>query len=70
MLNIENVRKKENVTLVDLGDAIHKNYRTVRDKIDNDNFSTAEAFVIYNTFFKDKGYDFTYLFTKSNKDFA
>lgn len=70
MLNIEYARKRENVTLVDLGDAIHKDYRTVRNKIEKDNFSTAEAFVIYNAFFKDKGYDFTYLFTKRNKDIA
>lgn len=64
MLNIEQVRKNENVTLVDMADAINKNYRTVREKIDNDNFTTAEAFIIYNTFFKNKGYDFTFLFSK------
>lgn len=63
MLNIENVRKKEDVTLVDIGDLIGKNYRTVREKIANGTFTTAEAFKIYETFFKARGYDFTYLFT-------
>lgn len=65
MLNIENVRKKENITLVDMGDLIEKNYRTVREKIDNDSFTTSEAFLIYNAFFKDRGYDFAYLFSKT-----
>lgn len=63
MLNIENARKKEDVTLVDIGDLIGKNYRTVREKIANGTFTTAEAFKIYETFFKARGYDFTYLFT-------
>lgn len=63
MLNIENARKKENVTLVDIGDLIGKNYRTVREKIANGTFTTAEAFKIYEVFFKARGYDFTYLFT-------
>ena len=67
MLNIENARKKEDVTLVDIGDLIGKNYRTVREKIANGTFTTAEAFKIYETFFKARGYDFTYLFTPTKE---
>ena len=63
MLNIESALKKEHDTLVDIRDMIGKNYRTEPEKIANGTFTTAEAFKIYEVFFKARGYDFTYLFT-------
>lgn len=60
--NIERIRLKENVTLVDMADFLGVDYRTIREKIDgNSDFKFKEAMAIRNKFFPE--YDAEFLFS-------
>lgn len=60
--NIERIRLKENVTLVDMADFLGIDYRTIREKIDgNSDFKFKEAMAIRNKFFPE--YDAEFLFS-------
>ena len=60
--NIEKIRKKENVTLVDMADFLGVDYRTIREKIDGkSDFKFGEAMAIRNRFFPE--YDAEFLFS-------
>ncbi|WP_204172983.1 XRE family transcriptional regulator [Mammaliicoccus sciuri] len=64
--NLDDVRKKKNVTLVDIGDLLEVRYQTVADKINEvSDFKFGEALLIKNKFFPE--YEIEYLF-KSDKN--
>lgn len=60
--NIERIRLKENVTLVEMADFLEVDYRTIREKINgNSDFKFKEAMAIRNRFFPE--YDAEFLFS-------
>ncbi|WP_414838906.1 XRE family transcriptional regulator [Carnobacterium sp. TMP28] len=65
--NLEEVRKKKNVTLVDMADLLGVRYQTISDKIyGKSDFKFSEALVIQEKFFPE--YEIKFLFSeKINK---
>lgn len=66
MLNIDDIRKKENVSLVDIADCLGIRSQTVSDKINGIyDFKFGEAKKIRDTFFQK--YDFVFLFSEKEE---
>lgn len=65
-LNIGEVRKDKNVTLVDMADLLGVKYQTIAEKINGDSdFKFGEALIIQETFFPE--YELKFLFSKQEK---
>ncbi|HFI0586265.1 TPA: helix-turn-helix domain-containing protein [Streptococcus suis] len=66
MLNIDEIRKKENVSIVDIADCLGVRSQTVSDKISGlYDFKLGEAKKIRDTFFPQ--YDLLFLFSEKDK---
>lgn len=66
MLNIDEIRKKENVSIVDIADLLGVRSQTVSDKINCIyDFKLGEAKKIRDTFFPE--YDLLFLFSEKSK---
>lgn len=64
--NLEDVRKRKKVTLVDMADLLGVRYQTISDKIDGkSDFKFSEALIIQENFFPE--YEIKYLFSKKNE---
>ena len=65
--NLEEIRKKKNVTLVDMADLLGVRYQTISDKIEGkSDFKFGEALAIQEKFFPE--YEIKFLFSKSDRD--
>lgn len=65
--NLENIRKKQGVTKVELGDLLEVKYQTITEKIEgNSSFKFEEALLIQRTYFPE--YELTYLFEKEKQE--
>ncbi|EUJ34160.1 helix-turn-helix domain-containing protein [Brochothrix campestris] len=63
MINLEDVRKKKNVTLVDIADFLGVRYQTVSDKIEGkSDFKFGEALAVQEEFFSE--YEIKFLFSE------
>ena len=66
MLNIDEVRKRENVSIVDIADCLGVRSQTVSDKINGTyDFKFGEARKIRDTFFPK--YDLVFLFSEKEE---
>lgn len=62
-MNIGEVRKNKNITLVDLADLLGVKYQTISEKIDGkSDFKFSEALIIQETFFPE--YELKFLFSQ------
>lgn len=60
--NLEEIRKKKNVTLVDMADLLNVRYQTIADKINGkSSFKFSEALEIQEKFFPE--YELKFLFS-------
>lgn len=60
--NLEEIRKKKNVTLVDMADLLNVRYQTIADKINGtSSFKFSEALKIQESFFPE--YELKFLFS-------
>ena len=65
--NLEDIRKKKNVSLVDMADLLGVKYQTISEKINGkSDFKFGEAIKIQETFFPE--YEIKYLFSKSKDE--
>lgn len=64
--NLDEIRKKKNVSLVDMADLLGVKYQTVSEKINGkSDFKFGEAMKIQETFFPE--YEIKYLFAKKEE---
>ena len=67
MLNVGEVRKEKQVTLVDMADLLGVKYQTISDKIDGrSDFKFGEALLIQEKFFPE--YELKFLFSKKETE--
>ncbi|MGM0183383.1 hypothetical protein IGK74_002348 [Enterococcus sp. AZ150] len=67
--NLEDIRKKKNVSLVDMADLLGVKYQTISEKINGkSDFKFGEAIKIQETFFPE--YEIKYLFSKSKDEIS
>lgn len=65
--NLEDIRKKKKVSLVDMADLLGVKYQTISEKINGkSDFKFGEAIKIQETFFPE--YEIKYLFSKSEDE--
>ena len=65
--NLEEVRKKKNVSLVDMADLLGVKYQTISEKINGkSDFKFGEALKIQETFFPE--YEIKFLFSKNKQE--